>query len=194
MRYSRQHKDRTRCRIVESAARLFAAGGYAATSIEDIMRDCDLTRGAFYAHFRSKGRLYDEAIGRAAARDPLARDATGRIGEGSWVESMLDEDVEASGLGFLAADVVSAEPEVRGAYGRAFLALSERLRTSAGCAPREERSILSAIALVVGARAVAQATDDTALKRKILASCRESASAILESGSRPLSFFWEPPT
>lgn len=159
MRYSRQHKDRSRRRIVESATHLFAAGGYGATSIEDIMRDCGLTRGAFYAHFRSKRSLYDEAIGQAAASGALTRDATGRIGEDNWLESMLYEDGEASGLGFLAADVASDEPEVRSAYGRA----------------------------------VAQATDDSELRRKLLASCRESARAILESGSRPLSFFWEPP-
>ncbi len=193
MRYSRQHKGRTRRRIVESAAHLFTARGYATTSIEDIMRDCGLTRGAFYAHFRSKSGLYDEAIGHAAARGSLARDATGRIGEDSWVESVFGEDGDASGLAFLAADVVSEEPEVRSAYGRAFWALSERLRASAGRAPCEEGSILSALALVVGARAVAQATDDAELRRKLLASCRESASAILESGSTPLSFFWEPP-
>jgi AcrR family transcriptional regulator len=192
MRYSRQQKERTRRRIVMSAARLFAARGYAATSIEDIMRDCSLTRGAFYAHFPSKVRLYDEAIGQAAARGTLARDATGRVRDDSWIESVLEEGAEASCLGFVAADLASEEPEVRGAYVRAFLALSERLRTSAGCPPREECSSLSALALVVGARALAQATDDAQLKSKILASCRDSASAILESGSRPLSYFWEP--
>jgi AcrR family transcriptional regulator len=89
VRYPTQHKDRTRRKIIESAAHLFSARGFAATSIEDIMSDCGLTRGAFYAHFQSKGQLYCEAIGRSCARSSLAGDATGRMGENSWVESVL---------------------------------------------------------------------------------------------------------
>ncbi len=64
MRYSRGQKDLTRQRILESAARLFATQGYAAISIEEVMRACGLTRGGFYAHFRSKAALYREATGR----------------------------------------------------------------------------------------------------------------------------------
>ena len=63
MRYDPQHKRRTRQRILESAARLFTARGFDAVSIEDVMRDCGLTRGGFYAHFASKAALYREATG-----------------------------------------------------------------------------------------------------------------------------------
>src|SRR5260370_1879955 len=127
MRYPRQHKDQTRRKIIESAAHLFSARGFAATSIEDIMSDCGLTRGAFYAHFQSKGQLYREAIGQSGARSSLAGDATGRIGEDSWVESVLYDDGDATDLAFLAADLATDDREVRTGYGRAFRALSEQL-------------------------------------------------------------------
>ncbi|HLF23676.1 MAG TPA: TetR family transcriptional regulator, partial [Burkholderiales bacterium] len=71
MRYSIGHKRKTRQKILASACRLFAAKGLAATSIEDIMRDCALTRGAFYAHFESKGQLYRDAIGHVASLGQL---------------------------------------------------------------------------------------------------------------------------
>ena len=190
MRHSRHHKDRTRQRIVEAAGRLFAARGYAATSIEDIMRGCGLTRGAFYAYFGSKSALYGEAIDHVASRGELAGDATGRIGEDDWLESALGED--ASSFAFLATDVASDEPGVRNACGRTFRALSERLRSCAGRPPRQEGAILSTLAMIIGALAVAQTTDDAELRRKLLASCRENARTLLDSAGAPLSYFWEP--
>ena len=77
MRYSREHKAGTRRRIVAAAARLFAARGYEATSIDEVMQAAGLTRGAFYRHFASKGALYTEATGQAVAlpgraAEPLA--------------------------------------------------------------------------------------------------------------------------
>ena len=70
MRYGREHKARTRARILASAARLFASRGYGGASIDDVMRDCGLTRGGFYAHFRSKAALYREATGHTVDEQP----------------------------------------------------------------------------------------------------------------------------
>lgn len=44
----------TRERIVESAVRLFAQHGFTATSVQDIVVDAGVTKGAFYHHFDSK--------------------------------------------------------------------------------------------------------------------------------------------
>ena len=72
MRYARGHKNRTRQRIIDSAARLFASKGFAGTSIDDIMRESGLMRGGFYAHFRSKAVLYREATGHHVDEQPPA--------------------------------------------------------------------------------------------------------------------------
>ena len=53
---------RTRAEILEHAARLFRLRGYAGTNIDDIMLAAGLTRGAFYAHFKSKDDLFAEVI------------------------------------------------------------------------------------------------------------------------------------
>ena len=68
----------TRKRIVEVAAHLFIERGYSAVSMRDIAAAAQLTKGAVYGHFRSKGQLLVEAIRwKLAERDhsPEFRDA-----------------------------------------------------------------------------------------------------------------------
>jgi hypothetical protein len=106
----------------------------------------------------------------------------------------LNDAGDGTDLAFLAADLATDNREVRTGYGKAFRVLSEQLRSTSGRASRDECSILSALELVVGGRALVRLTDDKKSKRKLLASCREGASVLLETGSTPLSFFWEPPS
>ena len=68
----------TRRRLIDVAARLFIERGYAAVSMRDIASAADLTHGALYGHFRSKGQLLVEVIRwRVAEHDsePGFRDA-----------------------------------------------------------------------------------------------------------------------
>src|SRR5258708_31755469 len=55
-------KARTRAEILDHAARLFRLRGHAGTNIDDIMLAAGLTRGAFYAHFKSKDDLFAETV------------------------------------------------------------------------------------------------------------------------------------
>ncbi|MQY21443.1 TetR/AcrR family transcriptional regulator [Nocardia macrotermitis] len=52
----------TRRRLLDLAARLFIERGYSAVSMTDIATAADLTKGALYGHFRSKGQLLIEVI------------------------------------------------------------------------------------------------------------------------------------
>ena len=54
---------RVRAEIFGHAGRLFRLRGYAGTNIDDIMLAAGLTRGAFYAHFKSKEELFAQVIG-----------------------------------------------------------------------------------------------------------------------------------
>lgn len=49
--------EATRLRILEAAATAFADGGLAGTSLNDLIRESGLTKGAFYFHFSSKEDL-----------------------------------------------------------------------------------------------------------------------------------------
>lgn len=191
MRYCREQKSKTRQRIVDSALRLFAARGYAATSIDDIMRECKLTRGGFYAHFKSKSELYREAIGQS----DLLQELAGECGNDGWIDAMLGACLSRERLGFFAADVANDEPEVRTAYTDAFKNMNAKLLgCTAASAVCSEQSVLSATAMIIGTLAVAHATNDSDLRNRLLASCRANARALLENAERsaPPVLFWAP--
>jgi TetR/AcrR family transcriptional regulator, transcriptional repressor for nem operon len=57
MRYSKDHKQATRRRILEAAGRRFKQEGIDGAGVAAVMSDAGLTNGAFYAHFASKEDL-----------------------------------------------------------------------------------------------------------------------------------------
>jgi len=61
--YSKEHVERTRFRILEQAGTLFRRFGYSGVGIDKIMNAADLTRGGFYAHFKSKAHLFQNVVG-----------------------------------------------------------------------------------------------------------------------------------
>jgi len=61
VRYDKDHKDRTRSSIVESASRAFRAHGIDGVGVGDVMASTGLTHGGFYAHFAGKEDLVAEA-------------------------------------------------------------------------------------------------------------------------------------
>ena len=80
----------TRKRLVATAAKLFAEKGYEATSIEDLLRETEMSRGALYHHFDSKEAVFEAVLheieaevaqatvaASRGARDPASR--TGRL-------------------------------------------------------------------------------------------------------------------
>jgi TetR/AcrR family transcriptional repressor of nem operon len=116
---SQGHSARVRAEIFQHAARLFRLRGYAGTNIDDIMLAAGLTRGAFYAHFRSKDDLFAEVIG--AGHGLLARM---RAGDGK-VRDVLDGYLAKDGftatlrdctLAALAGDVARAPLAAQLAY------------------------------------------------------------------------------
>ena len=50
---------KTEKRILQTALELFVRKGYHGTSIDEIMRKVGLTKGALYAHFASKGEIFE---------------------------------------------------------------------------------------------------------------------------------------
>lgn len=84
-----RRSDATRLQILRAASRLFARSPYSGVSLDDILADAAVTKGAMYFHFRSKHALacaivdlrMDEA--RMSAEEVLASKLSG-------VESLVD--------------------------------------------------------------------------------------------------------
>src|SRR4051794_23799824 len=82
MRYSKDHKQATRQRIIEAAGRRFKEDGVDAAGVATVMADAGLTNGAFYAHFTSKEDLLanvlaDQLRSQRASFDAEASDRAG---------------------------------------------------------------------------------------------------------------------
>lgn len=62
MRYSREHSEATRKRILGAAARLFREGGLDGTGVDAIAAAAGVTSGAIYRSFGSKDRLFEAVV------------------------------------------------------------------------------------------------------------------------------------
>lgn len=58
-RTRRQRSEATTRELIEAARERFAHDGYADTSIDDVVADCQVTKGALYHHFASKAELFE---------------------------------------------------------------------------------------------------------------------------------------
>jgi AcrR family transcriptional regulator len=56
------YSEATRAALLEEATALFAARGYAGTSLEDVAAASQVTRGAVYHHFASKQALFEVVL------------------------------------------------------------------------------------------------------------------------------------
>lgn len=73
-----EYAESTRRALLDAGAERFATAGYAATSIEDVVRDARVTRGALYHHFSGKQDLFEAVFAEveAAALARIAAAAT----------------------------------------------------------------------------------------------------------------------
>jgi AcrR family transcriptional regulator len=93
------HVEDTRRAILTAARRVFAAKGYAATSLEDIVGPARLTKGALYHHFRNKAAVL-EAVYTQMEEELVTATAAAvtRAGDDPWARMLaaLDAFLEAS--------------------------------------------------------------------------------------------------
>ena len=84
--------EQTRDRIVLAAAGLFARKGYSATSIADIAREVEVTKGALYHHFAGKEAIFFAVVDRIRKtwRSVVAREVVSSRDAVERLEILLD--------------------------------------------------------------------------------------------------------
>lgn len=184
MPYSKHHKEQTRKEILDSAFKLFTAKGFEAVTVNELMENCGLTRGAFYAHFPSKAALYGESIRFAAATSRLADHKPDHITNKTWLTKLLDgylsiEHVDGTRpcpLAFLATDVTTQDSEAKLAYARTYDGMNKAILAYANSYTNcDEDEILMLTAMIIGAVAISRTMDNRKAVKKLLASCRQEA-------------------
>ena len=184
MPISKQEKQKTRSRMLESACKLFMTKGYGAVTVDQVMQDAKLTRGAFYGHFSSKAHLYSEAIKFAISNSKFVRTSEDAPCEHTWLAELLDgylslEHVNGTNpcpLAFLATDIVARDQAARSAYSQAYdnvnkVVLSYAQKYTA-CSKAE---VLSLTAMIIGTVAISRTLNDDNTVKQLLAACRNDA-------------------
>jgi TetR/AcrR family transcriptional repressor of nem operon len=94
MRYSKDHKQATRQRILEAAGRRFKQDGIDGAGVAAVMSDAGLTNGAFYAHFSSKEDLVANVLAEQlrAQRQSFDAQPSDRTGLEAFVRSYLSPE------------------------------------------------------------------------------------------------------
>lgn len=196
MPYSPDHKRQTRARIVEAARMLFNRHGFDKVTIDQIMATAGLTRGGFYAHFRSKAELHAEAVAsflmgrgaewRAQAGVDPAHPAPAMAAQ--MVESYLSDahlgDLEGQcPMIALPSDIARADPATREAYQRlleAMVGLFEQCMaegTDIDAEAVRERALVAAT-LCVGGMVLARTLPQSSLVSELRRAALSKAVAI----------------
>src|SRR4051812_28884924 len=94
MRYSKDQKQVTWRRIVESAGRRFKQDGIEGTGVATVMSAAGLTNGAFYGHFASKEDLVANVLADQlrAQRESFGAETTDRAGLEAFIRSYLSPE------------------------------------------------------------------------------------------------------
>ena len=186
MPYSAAHKPQTRQRIIVSAAKLFSHAGFENVSIDQIMADAGLTRGAFYSHFTDKSALYAEAIQHASQQRFQAYTQTYDTANiASFIDTYLSNShLQAEipcALGFLASDISQRNQQVRDTYTHVYERLIQRLSTLGSSQTRQQSNCLAASALLIGGVAISRALNKPVLVEELLAACQQASHDLLNS-------------
>lgn len=176
MRYAKGHREETRRRIVETAARLFQEKGVDRVGVDEIMCAAGLTHGGFYVHFRNKEQLIAEAC--ALAVDQRAEDWKERFRAlppeeafAAFLTVALNgEECEECPLS-MGAEVARQGPEVRAAYTTKLAELLDFMSEELGCG--REEAVLALVA-VSGALSIAKASSDPEFSREIIETTRRN--------------------
>ncbi len=186
MRYDAEHKQKTRARVLQEAAKAIRAEGPHRIGVAGVMAKAGLTHGGFYAHFKSK----DELV--AAAIDEMFNDARGRFahetadnppaeGLARYIRFYLSRahrDARGAGcpIAALSADLSRMEGGSRERYGQGVAALTGRLAGHLQLLGLDDPEALarSALSEMVGALSLARAVADPVQSDLILKTSRDA--------------------
>jgi len=193
MPYAKDHKAKTRARIVEAARKLFNQHGYQDVTIDMVMAAADLTRGGFYKHFSGKEELFAAAVraflmGRGAKwRADAGIDTTQLRPEmaGQMVQSYLSADhlgalQDQCPMIALPSDVARGNTEVKEAYQELLVAMVGLFEATLPPNPDgpARRKALSLAALCVGGMVLARTLPESTLAQDVRKAALASAQAM----------------
>ena len=193
-RYSPEHKEATRRRMIETAGRRFKSDGIDGSGIATLVADAGLTNGAFYGHFASKDDLVATVVAQQLADQVAVVDAL-PAGPTS-VEAYLREYLSPAHRDDLAGGCPSAalldeigrcDVAVREAYTEGASAMIQAIarHLDDGDPQRTGERAVGLFSLLVGSLQAARAVTDPELSDRILASAYANAMTLITAPHQP---------
>jgi len=188
MRYSSEHKQKTRASILTAAGQLFRKEGYGGSGIDGLTKAAGVTNGAFYGHFRSKSDAFRAAVASGLEELRLAvRQLKADAGAG-WLKTFVDIYLgakrtcdlgESCALPSLSPDVIRADADTRAAYEAELKRLIAEVADGLGGPdPQRDDDAIALLALLTGGVTLARAVPDPALAERIAAVVKRRALAM----------------
>src|SRR6266480_1633328 len=193
MRYSQDHKQATRRRIIEAAGRRFKQDGIDGSGVATLMSDAGLTNGAFYAHFESKEDLVANVLAEQlrAQRQSFDSQPSDRAGLEAFVRSYLspqhrDQCADGCPSAALLEEIARRPAATRQVFTDELMDeiddIASRLDPTDIEAARTDA--LTVFGLMVGSMQLARALTDRDLSDQLLARGVETALKLLEDFAR----------
>lgn len=194
-RYSPEHKEATRRRMIETAGRRFKSDGIDGSGIATLVADAGLTNGAFYGHFASKDDLVASVVTQQLA-DQVAVVNDLPAGLAS-VEAYLREYLSPAHRDDLAGGCPSAalldeigrcDLTVREAYTEGARSMIEAIarHLDDGDPQRTRERAIGLFTLLVGSLQAARAVTDPELSEQILTAAYSNAVTLATAGQPPV--------
>lgn len=183
MRYSPEHKQETKSKIVAAAGRVFRKEGYGGGGIEALTKAAGVTNGAFYGHFKSKSEAFRTAVlsGLEELRQGIA--ALKGSEQTSWLTTFVGFYLgykrtcdlgESCALPSLSTDVMRADDDTRAAYTAELKRLVEEVAaglpendTPGTPAGSQKDQAIVLLAMLSGGVTLARAVSDPELSDRI---------------------------
>jgi len=181
-----EQKQQTHDRIVRSAARRLATKGFNGASVDAVMSDAGLTHGGFYAHFKNKRQMIEEAL--ATNQDHLIEQigrGLGKDGGREALNQMLarylgkphrDRPAEGCLLPVLMGDAPHQSAEFKASLQQEVDRLAREFSARMDRADADDVA-LGLVVLAVGGIALSRAVEDEAYSDRILRAARLVAHA-----------------
>lgn len=190
MPLSKEHKQETRDRIINMAGRLFRGHGYDGVGIDAIMAEAKLTRGGFYAHFKSKSALFIEVLRQdhdlldrlvlRNSNDPhLLRRYARNILNGYLDPANFQTVSSGCSSANLISDAARLDEAAREAYSETFMAMERELARGLDNAESPDPRSLAALATAIGGVAIAKTLSDKTLAESLLRACADQINQTL---------------
>jgi AcrR family transcriptional regulator len=184
MRYSAEHKEETRRRILAAVGRGFRKAGFGGIGVDGLAKFADLTSGAFYSNFRSKAEAFQAALRLGLADVRVGVETYREQHGGRWIEAFADfyftqfvtcDLSDGCSLPALSGDAARGDAKTRAVFEKEYLTVVDTIAEGLpGKGDSRTSRAIVVTALLAGGVTLARAMKDKAMRDRVARAVRDA--------------------